>query len=564
MRQVLAVLDADSLASASALARELGDDARILLFDPTLVPKAHEAGVADPELRAWSCAEGYAGLTAWAHREAFALERRLDLHFAQLFEGASFVGWQHLNLYYLLLALRWYGELADAQAGTFSDCTVHVFMHDNPAHYYWPSYVPALRLLQRLIAQGTPVKGYTFGRRAETWARVPDLRGRAEGGIELLAHLPTCFHDAAWLRQEVAASGRGVLDLRARQWDVPIGDSALSLPLVEQSLLEATLEARSIERIDAFCAHFASQFEPWLQCDIASAPYRERQVGFSTGLVRNQLVVFEALLRYFDRVRPAQLLLSEHDAGFHGPLLSWAARAGCSTLFVPHSKTVGDFEFAQCRHRVLLHPIQPEAPADPAGTRVPMFRLAYPETLGFTQTTPTPLRRLGLLLNGLSLNGVLCTPWDDYVDAIRQLADWCRAHGVQLSVRSRPGQVMTQMLEQATGLSPEAIGQGLSLPLDAYARSVDLCLMLDAPTNAAVEFLRQGVPLLNPVLDTLSRAESLTCDPTLVPREDLGATLARLDRFAADAVELNLFARRQFARYAAAFDGALPLRSWLT
>ncbi len=562
MSNLLAVLDADSLKPAAGLARDLGG-ARVVLFDPTLVPKAHDAGIGDFELRPWCSRAGYAELTAWAHREAFALERRLDRSFAELFDGASFVGWQHLNLYYLLLALRWYGELADAEAVAFEGGTTHVFVHDNPAHYYWPSFVPALRLLQRLVAQGVEIKAYTFGRRAEAWSRVPDLRGAADRRIELLTHLPTCFHDAAWLREEIAASGRRVLDLRARQWDVEVGAAATSLPLIDQATLEATLDAAARARIDTFGAQVREQLEPWLQHHLSSATYRERQAGFLADLVRNQLVTFEALGRHFEATRPAQLLVSEHDAGFHGPLLAWAARSRVPVTFVPHSKTVGDFEFVHHRHRVLTHPIQPEAPSDPAGARVPTCRLAYPEQLVARTALPQPLRRVGLLLNGLSLNGVLSTPYADYQAALQRIAGWCRARGLALAVRSRPGQVMTQMLEQATGLSPEAIGEGLALSLDAFARSVDLCLMLDAPTNAAVEFLRQGVPLLNPVLDTLSRAEALTCDPALVPRDDLEGTLARLDRLADDPTELHVLARRQFARYAAGFDGAMPLRSFL-
>jgi hypothetical protein len=70
------------------------------------------------------------------------------------------------------------------------------------------------------------------------------------------------------------------------------------------------------------------------------------------------------------------------------------------------------------------------------------------------------------------------------------------------------------------------------------------------------------VPILNPVVDMLSRAEGMTCSEMIVPREDGAATLDWLDPFIADPQRLKMFRNRQFLRHAALFE-ARPLRQWL-
>ena len=84
-----------------------------------------------------------------------------------------------------------------------------------------------------------------------------------------------------------------------------------------------------------------------------------------------------------------------------------------------------------------------------------------------------------------------------------------------------------------------------------------------ADDRAPADFLRAGVPILNPVVDVLSRAGRMTCSELIVPREDIAVTLDRLDHFVAEPQRLRLFRTRQFVRLAALFEGVRPLRQFL-
>jgi hypothetical protein len=561
-REGIVVLEADGLRAAAAMQRERGD-CTVWLFDPTLMDRAAEAGIVDPQLHAWTGSTSYAEIVRWSHDEAFAIERRLDRAFAEIHPGASFVGWQHLHLYYLLMQLRWYSEMWTACAPLMDGHTVHVYVSDNPAQYYWPSFVPALLLLQQLIARGTPVKAYTFARREDLSQRVPDLRGRSSGPTELLTHLPTCFHDATWIRQELAATGLRSVNLQARHWNVDF-EAQRQIGLIDSADLALELDDTQRARADAFVSHVQQLLqEVVLPRWLSSPPYRERQARHMAEAVRAQLFLYESLGRHFGNQPPARLLISEHDTGFHGPLLSYAARERAPVVVIPHSRTVTDFEFPPHAMTALTHPLQATAPLDPEGRRIHHAAMSYPESFSAGSHRTEPIRRVGLMLNGLTIACVLCTPWDDYVAGIRRIADWCRERGLALQVRSRPGQTMTAMLGDAAGLSPAEVHTAMAGTLETFAQQVDVCLMYDAPTNGAIEFLKRGIPLLNPVVDTLARNEALTCNADVVPREDVASTLARLDAFLSDGAEWHLFASRQFARYVALFDGCLPLRHFL-
>ena len=87
---------------------------------------------------------------------------------------------------------------------------------------------------------------------------------------------------------------------------------------------------------------------------------------------------------------------------------------------------------------------------------------------------------------------------------------------------------------EATGLSRQTLAEGLSESLADFAASVDICLMYDAPTSADLEFLRNGVALLNPVPEPLYCAEAMQANASVVPRDDVEATLHRLADLASD------------------------------
>ena len=103
----------------------------------------------------------------------------------------------------------------------------------------------------------------------------------------------------------------------------------------------------------------------------------------------------------------------------------------------------------------------------------------------------------------------------------------------------------------------------MACTIQAFAQMNDVCLMYDAPTNANIEFLKIGAPILNPVPAPLTKAEAATADRRVIPRNDVGGILEVLDTFTADPMNLHAFRMRQFSAYLAELQGAYPLRRFL-
>ena len=174
-----------------------------------------------------------------------------------------------------------------------------------------------------------------------------------------------------------------------------------------------------------------------------------------------------------------------------------------------------------------------------------------------------PLRRIGLQLNGISLNGIYCTECRAYLAGIVRVAEWCRANGIELTVRCRQGQTLYQLLEDAIGIPRASLEASIRGSLSEFAAQVDLCLMYDAPTNADLEFLRNGIPILNPIVSPLSRAEAATANARVVSRDSVEAILDMVESFVTDPVALQRFRMRQFADFAALHCDARALREML-
>ena len=559
----LVITHADSIAHARLVVRDQPVTGT-WVFDPTLYERAVDAGLPAVEVIAPKPVTDHRTLLGCARQQAFALEAELDRLLQSVAPGPSLLGWQHVNLNYQITATRWYAELWDGQLGLFAGSLPHLFLSDNPAHYYWPSFGPALQLAHRLRGAGIDFKAYTYGGRPDLSPMVPALFDAPDDGPQptLLTHLPTTFYDKGYFLDEVRASGHRAMNLQSRIWNVDFPmDADVPVATVDQAL--ALLDPADLDRIDTFHALAAQHLETWLAAPIPSPEHRRRQARHIADGYRSQLVTLRLLERRFARQRPARVLISDHDAGFHGPILSFAKAHAIPVVMVPHSKFTPEFEFPGDQITCLTHPLQADTLSDAHGRRVRQYRLAYPETFRGASAPSGELRTVGLLLNGLSLNGVQFTGFEAYIAGVRRIAGWCRDQGLALKLRGRPGDPMTTAMAEATGLSRQTLAEGLSESLADFAASVDICLMYDAPTSADLEFLRNGVALLNPVPEPLYCAEAMQANASVVPRDDVEATLHRLGDLASDPVRLTEFRRQQFIAYVGLFASAQPLRHFL-
>ena len=558
---VLVILSADDILQSQQVTQQLGH-CRIVTFDPSLIDKLRENGIEDIEYISNEDCPGFVDLHDAARTRALKIEDELLQSVQHLLPEVTNLGWNHLDFYYFLLAYRWYNFIADRIVEGFSDLRIHILVNDNAMGFYLPSFIPGIIILERLKSAGIEFHAYSYGQRADETHFIPMLVGENHDPCDVLVHVPTCMHDTQFLEQELQASGKSLFHIYPKYWGIAL-KADKDIKLVDISNVMEYYPEASNKLIEEFKNVLMPRLDSILSEFIKTDHHRRRQVEHMCNLYRAQFMTYQLLNIYFSSGKPKKILLSDHDAGFHGPIVSFAETHNIPVLLFPHSKTTPDIQFDRQAVTVLTHPIQGQAIFDSKQKRTHNVPLAYPEDFSSNSRAPQPLKAVGLLLNAVSLNGVMVSDFKPYVDGIRKIVDWCQEHHLKLAVRGRPGFSLNFLLERNSGLDVEAMKANTAMPLAAFAASIDVCLMYDAPTTAELEFLRNGVPILNPIVDPLSKYEAVISNTHIIPQSDIQDTLYTLASFLDDPLNLHAFRMGQFSDYVGLFRNAKSLRSLL-
>jgi len=418
--------------------------------------------------------------------------------------------------------------------------------------------------MQRLLRDKVEFQAYTYGKRPDSTELIPNLFSDFEesSAFDILVHLPTCFYDFDYFNAELAASGKRTLNIISRIWYPPINASK-TVRLVTIGEVKHLLPEALLNKANFFLTVITEKLDELLTPYISSPAYRSRQTQNIASIYRSQLITYYLLDDFFKAGRPSKALISDHDAGFNGPLLTYLQNNNIPVLLVPHSKTYANLEFDGGNLTALSHPIQDGSISDRNGKRVLHFHLAYPERLETNTGIPDRIRGIGLLLNGFSLNGVYATRYKTYLDGIIKISHWCKANNITLGIRCRPHLPLMSILSAKTNIELSELIRARSVPLLDFAKEYELCLMYDSPTAAALEYLKISIPILNPVPEDLTWAEANTINSDVVPRGSVDTILEMLDTFIADEINFFVFRTTQFRKYINLFNNALPLRHFL-
>lgn len=556
----IAILNLSDIAVATQLAKQ-HDDARFIVFDPSLVDRVVVAGLTPYELITWDGAPDYPHFADAALHEARRLGAAIDAVVEPELPGLRLGTWQQLSLYYQHLTLGWYDALFEAQAHRLQGHKLVVPVADSAQRYYFHGFPPGLLLLKHAQALGIELQGFTYGTQPPAPQPVPDLRGVCEQrGDFLLTHLPTCLYDGAHFNDEMVAAGKSVINLRARNWNVDLAcatavepmdadDAAVSLPEADLACIDRV--------VTALAAPLDAHFARWLN----SPNFRGQQVQLQQAAFRAQLITHALLQTHFAAARPSRLVLSGHDTDYHGPLLAWARAQRVPVLVLPHSKTSTDLDFPAAGSTVLHHASQGYTVCDADDRRPAQFVMDFPATLQFSTHVPARVQTVGLLLNAVSVQGVPEAHLAPYLQGVRRMVAWAQRLGLNLVLRARPGSTILHLLAR-TGLSSEQITTSTQGTMAEFADRCDLCLMYDAPTSGAIELLNRGVATLNPKVSALHRRHTPIATE-LVPSASVEDTLVRATQLVSDPSELLRFRKRQFLGYAERCSQAVALRSLL-
>lgn len=568
MKNSIVIINNQDIPSALLIAQNL-QYYSCYVFDPTLLDKAIEAGLANCEYINWENSINYSDLYDGCRITAFEIEQTLNEWVHEIVPEVSIKSWQHLNFYYILQAIRWYTQLWTEVLPSFKQDKVHICFCDAPAQYYFASYIPALLSMQVLNNLGIDFKGYSYPK-PQDWTSadanlVPDLKPTLTESscIDVLIHIPTCFYDFNYFSQELIASGKTVINLQAKYWDVPVvANTSVGLSTDEEML--AYLPDTIKKQTDAFFERLVNGLDSILTTYIATPVYRNRQATLIASLYKAQLVTYYLLEARFKSDKPKKILLSDHDAGFHGPIVSFAEKYSIPVLMVPHSKISQDMEFSYSGITSFSHGIQGREILNASGKRIKSFKLNYPETLSISTLSSKPIRRIGLLLNGLALNGVMITNFTDYIEGIKRIIEWCEQHDIELIVRNRPGLTIARLLSKNFNLSVDDLKDKTNGPLSTFIeQDMDLCLMYGTPTTGSIQLLNRSIPILNPITQALAKNEEAMMNSDIVPRDTVKNILERLDLYMIDETSFQDFKMKQFITYINLFKDAQHLRNFL-
>ena len=559
MSEVVTALHRFDLPVAQAFAAERG--AKVFLADPALHARALAAGVTDLVVHTSSKADVARAAYAQAQRSTQALSRELGAQLKAIAPKAVEGCWNAHRIAQMFLTLHGYQRIWQDVLDQHVHAHWHVLLPQQAHAYGTHSFVPGLQLLNQLRERGIAFGAFGYDCPGMDAYQLPDLR-RISPDTELLVHLPTCRYDAAHFAAEILATGQRAGVLTSQLYDEPL-DGLASSGLVSLSEVRECLGPQRVARVQALEPALRAVLVTHLHPHIPQQRFLDLQVQALWEALEAQALLYLWLEQHFSTRAPRQLLISNHDATIHGALTSFALQGGADVIVVPHSRVHNQtIKLEGARPLCLHHGLQDGPSLDIGGRVLGAGLLAYPAAPAVRRDA-RPLRTLGLVLNGISGNGMCLVNFEHYLDGIRQLLDWARLVGLAVKLRVRIAETPTVLLVERLGLDMDELMRLAQGSLLDFARGCDLCVGYDMPTSGLQDLLQQGLPVMQAEVRPLSWPEWSIVDGRVVPRHGLPELMDRLELLKASTEEFMRFADRQYRIAQEAVAGARPLSAWL-
>jgi hypothetical protein len=557
-RTVIALHSSDVDATLQLQAEDASTE--VWLFDPSLYGRFKARSVRNLRLLTHADCLDIHDCMADTHERVCQIQSKLKALFDLHLPGAEAELWQYTNLFQQLTYLYTYARHWDKLLQTHALGQAVVLIHNTSGFFSTPSYWPALLLIERLQRQGIAFSAYSYGQGDYAIQLPAELTVDVQLPLpNAIVHLPTCFYDGPMLGAEIARVFPQSINLQTGIWDVDLpgvrnaqrvpAESILSLlPEMQQNMIEVLVEKIRQLFVDEFSAFTVSQ------------EHVLRQAKQLASLYRAQLVLFLRLMVQREGAPPEKIILSNHCAGIHGPLLSFGRLKGIAILMLPHSKffnwpvaTRGE-GLTAC-----THPLQGIDIRDVDGMDVDSVYLSFAENHECQQRDYAKPWVVGIVLNEVGGRDSLYIPTERYLQGLRQLTGWLEENGLPYSIRARPGCTCVEWICEQTGIDPRCFQMAPGSTIAEYAKGCDLCLMYDIPTSGAIDLLKSAVPVVSVITRALHSIEAGIASTEVIPRETVEKSIARLAHYLAQPQALQEFRRIQFANYMRLYAKAQPL-----
>ena len=534
----------------------------LLCIDPGILDAVVQAGLPDYQLRRL---EVPASISSRAYTQALTLASSIDMALTaerqQLWDCATLHGWDQSLLYLTLQRAFTQQALGRAVEQSFPEGCLGLLRPGNPALFHWDAMLYT-DIVAADAARWSVVARYPQGR---TWNPavldlVPDTAAlqaqlgalAAAPGLVALTHIPTCFYDARTFAQAIEGAFAHNVDVASTYCDVPVrrpGAPAL------RPLQPGDLDARSLRYQERARGVL---FEA-LRTLVPNRQALDQQVEAWARRCLLQAVTFTGLRRAlasWPQSRPMQLVISDHDVGFHGPLFSVAGERAWPITVLPHSA----YPTSVMPHGQQVTVVERDGVGVPVRTVLgaPVACRAVRFRAPVQMVARGRPRRLCLLLNTMLAEGISHVEIFALMGFHRQLAALCEQNGVVLEVRAKPGAPALGVLAGALRVPAADLAQAVQKPLDEAARQADICVAFGEPTSATSAFLDAGSYLIH-VSQQDWPLDYLITTPlkgSVMPSFNCEEAVAHLQRVLSEPARYAQLQQAQVAHYASRRQGA--------
>lgn len=569
MEEIIIVLSKADIQPAVQVYEKL-EKGVVWVFDPNLLDSVFMAGLANSKFIDRNLDLHIDAHVKRAQNEAEAFEHKLDAAIVKNFPAIVGMHWQFLNFVQQLFLLNSFTTLWNNLLESHSDTKFHIFIQDVPARFSAPSFWPALLLLERLNANNIPFEAYAYNHLSNFTQLIP-VGGEflnSTTPAEAFVHLPTCFYDARYFESEINTRYNRVLNFASMDnaplvWNIPfpsfptaellpVDEVILNLPTEQQHCIAETTEALKIILVQIYLGYARTE------------SYVIRQAEYTTNQYKAQIVFYLLLNKNHTAIAPQKLIISNHDAGFHGPLVSYASLHAIPIVILPHSKVFNfPLSIPISNAIALTHPLQEARIEDVNGHDFTTHLVSYPERRTIESKPKHILKTIGLILNDISAGGNVWINTKEYLLGLKKIISWCSENNVVVKVRVRPGGASLSWLLKELNIPPAELISHASGAIADFGLQCDICVMYDCPTSGMIDLLRNAIPVTNAVYRPLSQWELGISNVKIIPTESVEQLLRRLTEYRNSEDQLFLFRTQQFSQYTSAFDKSLPLRMLL-
>jgi hypothetical protein len=546
-QNIIFILLREELPLIKKLTNQL-DDYEVFVFDPTIVDEALNEGIDHINFHVVQNHSGRKVQDDWAWNKAIEIGKKINAVNSLDIDIST---WQHLNFFYFITRLRWFKDQWIDVLPRFTDKKIHFFLNSATQELYFPSFIPGISLLQAINKLNISKECYPYELNVPNIDLIPDLKEYPNKKFDLLIHAPTLVHDKDYINAELSKVTKTTICIPSRLWDTHINSNErLHLRLIPQEELDSITQF-NLSEMKLLLEELIGEY-------ITSGIFKNKQIDAILNSYKRQFILFKDLNEYILNP-PSKIFITDHDTGFHGPILSFAKKNNIEVLRFPHSKFSYDLLESNLKSLTFIHPIQIKKDFDLEGKILYTEKISFGLPLLSNALESDRLTTVGILLNATTLSGNYHTYFNKYLNGLNELINTLKNINVEFLIRSRPGNTIKYFINQIdTDLK---FHEG---PFNNFFEKIDLVIMYGEPTSGLIYIMNAECPIVYVHDQDLSdNLFAKLLNEILTPRLNTLETISLIEQFIKYPEEFKKYKNSLSKAYKELFSNAKELHHFL-